>query len=58
MSGRLPLKELSNEWALYLAALYWSLATLSSVGYGDVVPVTDLERFYAVCCTIDGKISF
>jgi len=46
--------ENSSVTALYLASLYWSLATLSTVGYGDVVPVTDYERAFCICCTILG----
>lgn len=31
----------------YLASLYWSITTLLTVGYGDIVPGTNTER--AVC---------
>ncbi|MDF1879971.1 ion transporter [Sulfurimonas sp. MAG313] len=35
-------------------ALYWSFVTLSTVGYGDFVPVTDLGRSVAMVIIISG----
>ena len=36
------------------ASVYWAVATLSTLGYGDVVPETNAERLYSVCCTFVG----
>ncbi len=33
---------------LYVAALYYSIMTLTSIGYGDIVPMNEAERL--VCC--------
>lgn len=33
---------------LYLTCLYWAIMTLSTIGYGDVTPVTDAERAIAI----------
>ena len=38
----------------YIEALYWTVATLTSVGYGDIVPATDIERIYTVVTMILG----
>jgi len=38
----------------YFASLYWAVATLSTLGYGDVVPTTDGERIFCIICTMLG----
>ncbi len=35
-------------------ALYWSIVTISTVGYGDVTPATDAGRFVAMVVIIAG----
>ena len=32
----------------YLGAAYWSVSTLTTVGYGDVLPQTPLQKLYAI----------
>ena len=38
----------------YLEALYWSATTISTVGYGDVVPQNPQEKLYAISIMILG----
>lgn len=38
----------------YLAAFYWAMTTLTTVGYGDMIPTNNWERFYAVLAMILG----
>jgi hypothetical protein len=42
----------------YIVALYWSLITISTVGYGDVLPVTHKERLFSVFACLIGGIVF
>ena len=38
-----------------LVGLYWAITTISTVGYGDFVPVTDKERAYAILAMFIGS---
>ena len=42
----------------YLYSLYWSLTTMSTVGYGDITPVNDSERAFATMSLVVGALSF
>jgi len=41
-------KTKDSIWKLYIAALYFTVYTMTSVGYGDVTPVNILERIVCV----------
>ena len=43
-----------DKGSLYVASVYWAVATLSTLGYGDVIPATNAERLYAVAGTFVG----
>ncbi len=38
----------------YISALYWTMTTLTSVGYGDIVPVNNIQRLYAIMVAMTG----
>jgi hypothetical protein len=40
----------------YLDALYWSVATSTTVGFGDVVPLTDLGKWLTICVMLFGSL--
>ncbi len=35
-------------------AMWWAMATLTTVGYGDVIPITAAGKFFGSCITIIG----
>ena len=42
----------------YITALYWSFATITTVGYGDVSATTVAERAFAILAVISGGLLF
>ena len=42
----------------YIASLYWTMNTLLSIGYGDIVPVSTNERLYALTVMLLGGLMF
>lgn len=38
----------------FFDALYWATVTLTTVGYGDMIPVTDIGRFVSMLSSLFG----
>lgn len=47
-----------SPFATYIAALYWALVTMSTIGYGDVVPTGTEERFFIIFAMLIGTSVF
>jgi potassium voltage-gated channel Eag-related subfamily H protein 7 len=43
-----------GDFHMYTVSMYWSIMTLSTIGYGDVPIVTHSERVLAVVCMLIG----
>jgi CRP-like cAMP-binding protein len=48
----------SESSSIYVAAFYWAVTTLTTVGYGDISAHTNLERLVAVCWMVFGIFFF
>ena len=44
-----------QDWDI-LSGLWWSVITMTTVGYGDIVPTSRLGRFTAVICAVSGVL--
>jgi voltage-gated potassium channel len=51
-------RHANSGFASIPEAMWWSVATLSTVGYGDVVPVTPLGRLLGGICALLGVCMF
>jgi len=47
-----------NSADKYSYAIYWAITTLTTVGYGDITPDTQLQRYYAIMVMIVGVGSY
>jgi hypothetical protein len=45
-------------WQQYVASLYFVTYTLTTVGYGDITPVTPAEQIVATCIMLVGIVFF
>ena len=44
----------ATTFATFFDALYWATVTLTTVGYGDMIPVTDIGRFVSMLSSLFG----
>lgn len=42
----------------YITSLYWAFTTISTVGYGDITPVSLAERIMGICITFVGALLY
>ena len=51
--------HIENDWmSKYLNSLYWSLVTMSTVGYGDIVPQNQTEKGFCIFTILVGFTLF
>ena len=49
-----PENSTEETFGTFFDALYWATVTLTTVGYGDMIPVTDIGRFISMVSSLFG----
>lgn len=47
-----------EQWHFYILAIYWTVTTITTVGYGDISGNNDVERIFCSIAMIAGVIAF
>ena len=47
-----------SRFAKYAACVYWATTTMTTIGYGDIVPVTSVERVVVIFAQLIGSCVF
>jgi hyperpolarization activated cyclic nucleotide-gated potassium channel 2 len=51
-------EEDAAEYEEYIDGFFWATATMTSIGYGDIYPETDIERFISMFVMILGATMY
>lgn len=51
-------RDVNSQVDTYFDAIWWAFCTVTTVGYGDVVPVTDMGRCLGIALMIVGTSCF
>ena len=48
----------TSLWGKYIISLYWAFVTITTIGYGDIVPQNQNEYLFTMGVIIIGSIFF
>lgn len=42
----------------YITSLYWAFTTMTTTGYGDITPITNIEKLFVISCMLVSCVVF
>jgi hypothetical protein len=48
----------ASQYEVYFDSVFWATATMTSIGYGDIYPLTDVERAFSLLIMIVGATTY
>jgi hypothetical protein len=51
-------EEDAEDYEEYIDGVFWATATMTSIGYGDIYPETNIERFVSIFIMILGATTY
>jgi hypothetical protein len=48
----------STDWDVYVTAMYFTFTTIITVGYGDIVAVSNIEKFFCMALMFLGGFMY
>jgi potassium channel len=49
IGSQMPDFKMQSLWTRYVTAIYWSITTLTTTGYGDLHAVNTQEKLFDIC---------
>ena len=56
--GWMILTDTYQNYSDYINSIYWCITTLTTIGYGDITPKTDIQKIYTMLVMIVGAGTF
>jgi len=47
-----------GRWTQYVTCVYWAITTMTTIGYGDIIPSNTIERIITLICELMGSSVF